>query len=277
MMARFVDGIGAESEACWIAPLESTMRLRVDPCHRRSVTANLADAAERILLVDESPDLVVALTDLLIDIGYLVVGAHDGRSALALVRSFRPTAVVLDLGLPGIHGLALAQEIRAVSTTTTRLIALTADGIASSRQRALAVGIDDYLIKPVGIRKLVAVLERGRGRVPSEPAMTVPAVAARRRRPDRADQYTSERYRQLQLALAENIRRLRYARGWTQEDAARRCLMTPRLLQRVEAATLNATMTTLARLCEGFGVDAKVLLSAPALVAASSEREVVRR
>jgi len=77
----------------------------------------------------------------------------------------------------------------------------------------------------------------------------------RTRRPERADQYESPAYRELQARLAVAVRCLREEKGWTQEEAAHRCGMTTRLFQRVEGEDVNLTFTSLARLCEGFGVD----------------------
>lgn len=79
--------------------------------------------------------------------------------------------------------------------------------------------------------------------------------AERRRRPERAEQYESAAYRELQALLAVAVRHLRNEKGWTQEEAAHRCGMTTRLFQRVEGSEVNLTFTTLARLCEGLEVD----------------------
>lgn len=84
--------------------------------------------------------------------------------------------------------------------------------------------------------------------------------AERRSRPERAEQYTSATYLDLQARLAEAVRRLRSEKGWTQEEAAHRCGMTTRVLQRVENSEVNLTLTTLARLCEGLEVDAAQIL-----------------
>lgn len=83
----------------------------------------------------------------------------------------------------------------------------------------------------------------------------------RRRRADRQNQYRSAVYRDLQARLAANVRALREQEGWTQEEAAERAAMATPLLQRVEAASANVTLTTLARLSRGFGSDVLQLLA----------------
>jgi transcriptional regulator with XRE-family HTH domain len=83
----------------------------------------------------------------------------------------------------------------------------------------------------------------------------------RRRRANRARLYRSPAYRELTARLAENVRRLRAARGWTQEQTAERCELAPRMLQAIEAGDANATLVTVARLAAGLGVDASQLVA----------------
>jgi len=77
----------------------------------------------------------------------------------------------------------------------------------------------------------------------------------RQRKLARVDQYRSRAYRELQARLLENVRSVRLERGLSQEEAAHRCEMATRILQRVEAGEVNLTLTSLARLCEGLQVD----------------------
>lgn len=82
----------------------------------------------------------------------------------------------------------------------------------------------------------------------------------RRRKTERAVQYENRTYRQLLRRLARATKGLRKKRGWTQEEAAHQCGMSTRLYQQVESEETNATLTTLARLAEGFEVDVLQLL-----------------
>jgi transcriptional regulator with XRE-family HTH domain len=83
----------------------------------------------------------------------------------------------------------------------------------------------------------------------------------RRRRSERQYLYRSAEYRDLVARLATSVRALREQNGWTQEEAADRAWMATPLLQRIEAASSNVTLTTLARLCKGFHEDILKLLA----------------
>ena len=83
----------------------------------------------------------------------------------------------------------------------------------------------------------------------------------RKSRAERAEQYRSRAYRDMQTRLSASVLRLRRAKGLTQEECAHRCGMATRLFQRIESATANTTLTTLARLCEGLGVSPESLFA----------------
>lgn len=74
---------------------------------------------------------------------------------------------------------------------------------------------------------------------------------------------TARQYRGIVNALARNVRRLRSHAGWSQEEAAHQSELSLRVYQRVEAATVNLTMTTLACLCQAFELQAWELLRSP--------------
>lgn len=81
----------------------------------------------------------------------------------------------------------------------------------------------------------------------------------KQRRAERAAQYESAAYHAVRKRLASNVAALRRLNGWSQEEAAHRCEMATRQYQHVELGTANLTLTTLARLIDGFGVDVESL------------------
>ncbi|MBI5547142.1 MAG: helix-turn-helix transcriptional regulator [Deltaproteobacteria bacterium] len=89
----------------------------------------------------------------------------------------------------------------------------------------------------------------------------------RRRRAEREEQYRSPTYLGIQRRLAHSVLRLRQERELSQEVAAERSGMAVQVYQRVEGAKANATLTTIARLCDGFGVDVAELFAEEARVA----------
>jgi transcriptional regulator with XRE-family HTH domain len=71
----------------------------------------------------------------------------------------------------------------------------------------------------------------------------------------RREQYLSARFEDMIQRIGANVLALREQKGWSQENAAKRCSMGLRMYQRVEAAEGNLMTTTMARLCDGFDVD----------------------
>ncbi len=114
-----------------------------------------------ILVVDDNPDVVETTSMLLRAWGHRTFTAHDGASGLALVASKTPHAVLMDLGMPRIDGFELARRIRELpGGKALKLIAMSGWGQPADRERALAAGIDEHLVKPVDPVRLREVLDR---------------------------------------------------------------------------------------------------------------------
>jgi two-component system phosphate regulon response regulator PhoB len=147
---------------------------------RRAGSAQLQDVtdtsavAERVLVVDDEPDIVALVAYHLAKSGYTVSTATSGHEGLAVARRDKPSIVVLDLMLPGLSGLEVMEELRADSATSSiAVLMLTARREESDRIKGLSLGADDYLTKPFSPQELVlrvgAILRRVKaGREKSE-------------------------------------------------------------------------------------------------------------
>jgi len=108
----------------------------------------------RVLIVEDEPAYVDALTVALEREGYDVAAAIDGREAVTSFLSETPDIVLLDLMLPGLSGLDVLRRVRTESSTP--VIVLSAKDAESDIVTALELGADDYLTKPYSVRELLA-------------------------------------------------------------------------------------------------------------------------
>ena len=111
---------------------------------------------QRVLVVDDEPQIVRALKVILRGAGYATQQAETKRAALDAVSVRPPDAMVLDLILPDGSGVEVCQEVRRWSGLP--ILVLSAVGEEDEKVRALAAGADDYVTKPFGPRELVARL-----------------------------------------------------------------------------------------------------------------------
>lgn len=123
------------------------------------IDAQPASATLRILIVDDNRDAAESLSLLLESEGHSVLLAYDGFEALTAATEHRPQVVLLDIGLPGMDGYAVARTLRRHrELSATRLIALSGYGQLEDQKRAQEAGFNDYLIKPVNFDELHAAL-----------------------------------------------------------------------------------------------------------------------
>ncbi|MCY1333099.1 Chemotaxis response regulator protein-glutamate methylesterase [compost metagenome] len=129
------------------------------------VVATPADTGSprRLLVVDDNDDAAQSLAALLRLDGHEVRVARDGMSALECLKTFRPDAIVLDIGLPDLDGYEVARRIRAMPELANVLVvALSGYGMPDHERREVTA-IDHYLVKPADLRQLDALLAGGRG------------------------------------------------------------------------------------------------------------------
>jgi DNA-binding response OmpR family regulator len=112
--------------------------------------------ASRVLIVDDEPNIVLALEFLMKQQGYETRVARDGDEALAEVERFRPDLVLLDVMLPRRDGFEVCQRLRAEGWSELKIVMLTAKGRDVEIEKGLALGADGYVTKPFSTGELVA-------------------------------------------------------------------------------------------------------------------------
>ncbi len=127
----------------------------------------------RILVVDDELQIRKALSVNLTARGYEVDTAASGEEALAKAAARHPDLVLLDIGLPGIDGVAVVDGLR--GWTRVPIIMLSVRDSEADKVRALDAGADDYVTKPFGINEVLARLRAALRRyqpAPEEPVVT---------------------------------------------------------------------------------------------------------
>jgi DNA-binding response OmpR family regulator len=107
----------------------------------------------QVLVIEDDPDIALAIQTVLRRGRFEVISASDGRAGLRIFRAQRPDLVVLDLGLPVMDGWAVLEQIRELSAAPVLL--LTARSLAADQEQWLRAGADDYLTKPFGNSELL--------------------------------------------------------------------------------------------------------------------------
>ncbi len=114
----------------------------------------------KILCVDDSRDAADSEAMLLELVGYEAKACYDGRSAIKLADDFHPCIGLLDLNIPGMDGDELAGHLRdQAAGRFLALVAVTAMSDAESRNRTIAAGFDQHLVKPVAPGALLATVD----------------------------------------------------------------------------------------------------------------------
>ena len=137
------------------------------PSHRPPLDVNRAPRplprleGTRVLVVDDEPDAVEIVTELLGNAGAVVMGASSAEEVLRKLPAFQPTVLVSDIGMPGMDGYDLIRSVRALDPEhggRTPALALTAYTRREDVERSLTAGFQAHLGKPVDAEKLLTTI-----------------------------------------------------------------------------------------------------------------------
>jgi len=128
----------------------------------------MTNSAQKILVVEDEPDIRKLVHYNLTQERYRVLEAEDGEQALKVIQRDKPNLVILDLMLPGLSGMEVCKLLRErPDTAKLPILMLTAKAGEADRVVGLEMGADDYLVKPFSPRELVArvraILRRANG------------------------------------------------------------------------------------------------------------------
>jgi CheY-like chemotaxis protein len=114
----------------------------------------------KILYVEDNDDNIFMLKNRLTRAGFTVIIATDGAQGVAMALSERPDMILMDLSLPVLDGWEATRQIKATADTKhIPVIALTAHAMAGDREKALAVGCDDFDTKPIELPRLLGKIK----------------------------------------------------------------------------------------------------------------------
>ena len=133
-------------------------------------------SAPHLAVLDDEPDITQLIARYLGAQGFRVSQLHRGEALLSLMRSDPPALVLLDLGLPGEDGFAIARQLR--EHHRCGLVIVSGRGEAIDKVVGLEVGADDYVTKPFDLRELLARIKAVLRRLEPQAPAEVPAVNA---------------------------------------------------------------------------------------------------
>ena len=149
------------AELRWTACREAGVDLRysspspLPDASRRPVSRSLENRLPKLLIIEDEPEMIVALRDNCEFEGFEVLVAGDGVEGLEKALTQRPDVILLDVMLPKMNGLDVCRTLRRRGVLTP-IIMLTARGQEPDKVAGLELGADDYVTKPFGIRELMA-------------------------------------------------------------------------------------------------------------------------
>ena len=148
------EGLGKGTEFSVRLPLSQIRAATTVPVATPTIRPGL-----RVLVVEDNVDTARTMSLLLQQLGCATQEVHEGPPVVDAAKSFKPDAILLDVGLPGLDGYQIARLIRQTpELSQVRLIAVTGYGQQQDRERSINAGFDYHLVKPVQFDSLIAIL-----------------------------------------------------------------------------------------------------------------------
>ena len=117
--------------------------------------------SQKILIVDDEPNIVIPLQFLMEQNGYHALVAQSGEEALEMISKERPDLVLLDIMLPGVDGFEVCEIIRLnPEWRNTRVIFLTAKGRDVDIAKGMVLGADEYITKPFSNQQIIRSVKK---------------------------------------------------------------------------------------------------------------------
>lgn len=148
--------VASEPDAGTTFTLALTVESRaIEPARAEPHAQGYSGRRRSVLVVDDNAENRAVLARWLAPLGFIVHEADDGEAAIAAAEKLAPDAVLIDLVMPGVDGLAATARIRSLDLENPpRIVAVTANAFEEARRRSLAEGCDAFLAKPVNFDRL---------------------------------------------------------------------------------------------------------------------------
>jgi signal transduction histidine kinase len=154
------EGVGKGSEFIVRLPLAESDGTSSAPSERRAAAADGESITRRIVVVEDNPDVRELLRLKLKRLGHEVEAANDGESGVQMILTEKPDIAFIDIGLPGMDGYQVANQIRNELGDSICLVALSGFGQPEDKKRALDAGFDEHMTKPAEMADIERVLSR---------------------------------------------------------------------------------------------------------------------
>ena len=117
--------------------------------------------AKRILIVDDNENNRLLMSDILQYRGYEISEAEDGEKGVNMARQLKPDLILLDMQMPGMDGFAAAQILKSDPLTKDiKIIVVTSLAMKGDKEKIIALGVDDYIAKPIDTRQFPVLVEK---------------------------------------------------------------------------------------------------------------------